>query len=320
MSVRDMAERNCILKHITGSHLYGTNVPTSDKDYSGIFIADKSYYLGLESVNEVDFSITDKLESGKNSSKAIDLKLYEFRKYVKLLMENNPNILETLFIRRKHILFMDEFGGELLRNKHLFPHQGLAEKFIGYSKSQLHKMKVKPDNLKALIDARDYLGNTIESGVKVGSPIDLLLGSGTPDFIKFSSDFCSIGDLKFNLQNKIGDVLESVATRIEKASHRADGFLNYGYDTKFGMHCVRLLLEGKELLETGNLVFPLKEKNFLLDIRNGKYTADQIIKFAEDISNELNSKTYNVLPKKSNFNVINSFLIDTVEQYHEKVH
>ena len=35
-------------------------------------------------------------------------------------------------------------------------------------------------------------------------------------------------------------------------------------------HAIRVLLEIKELLDTGNIQFPLKDKDFLLDIKLGK--------------------------------------------------
>ena len=54
--MKEMVDKNKILELVTGSFLYGTNLPTSDKDETGLFIADKEYYLGLNTVNEVDLN------------------------------------------------------------------------------------------------------------------------------------------------------------------------------------------------------------------------------------------------------------------------
>ena len=44
-----------IFKAITGSHLYGTNMPESDKDVRGVFIPTEEFYLGfLENVEQVE--------------------------------------------------------------------------------------------------------------------------------------------------------------------------------------------------------------------------------------------------------------------------
>ena len=83
--------------------------------------------------------------------------------------------------------------------------------------------------------------------------------------ISFHSDFASIGGLNFNLNVKISDVYNSVCERLKKASHRSEGWTKYGLDLKFCSHCIRLMLEGKELLETGKIEFPLKDRELLLD-------------------------------------------------------
>ena len=73
-----------ILKIRTGSHLYGTNTPESDEDFSGIFIDSEDYYFGIKKRenDELDFSVESKDERGKNTSEAEDYKLYEIKKLV----------------------------------------------------------------------------------------------------------------------------------------------------------------------------------------------------------------------------------------------
>ena len=55
-------------------------------------------------------------------------------------------------------------------------------------------------------------------------------------------------------------------------------------DWKAMSHALRVSLEIKELLETGNITFPLKEKEILLDIKQGKVDKTEV---AEKISNLL---------------------------------
>jgi hypothetical protein len=140
------------------------------------------------------------------------------------------------------------------------------------------------------------------------------LNSIISKYIKFHSDFASIGGLNFNLNVKIADVYNSVCTRIQKASHRSDMWTKYGCDTKYLMHCLRLILEGKELLETGRIEFPLKQKDLLLNIRNGNFELKEIHEMIETYKNEL--ETFEgILPSTPNYDKINKFLIDTVEQF-----
>ncbi|MEG1363166.1 MAG: hypothetical protein RSC92_01810, partial [Clostridia bacterium] len=54
------------------------------------------------------------------------------------------------------------------------------------------------------------------------------------------------------------------------------------YDCKNMMHCVRLLTMGKEILESGELnVVRNKDREYLLDIKNGKYTYEDIMKYCD---------------------------------------
>ena len=98
MNLTNIALDNRILELKVGSHLYGTSTPESDIDFCGVFVAPKELYLGLQRVEEVDLSIISKKENGRNDKDAIDRKFYELRKYIKLAAENNPNIIEQLFV------------------------------------------------------------------------------------------------------------------------------------------------------------------------------------------------------------------------------
>lgn len=88
----EIAEKNKILEIKSGSHLYGLNTENSDEDYIGIFLAPIEYHLGLQKVEQVDLSIKDKLESGRNSKDAVDKTFYELKRFIKLALDNNPNI------------------------------------------------------------------------------------------------------------------------------------------------------------------------------------------------------------------------------------
>lgn len=61
---------------------------------------------------------------------------------------------------------------------------------------------------------------------------------------------------------------------------RPDLVKAYGFDTKFAMHIIRLLVECEELMRTGSLTLPSPEKDLLIDIRTGKHTEDWVIREA----------------------------------------
>jgi predicted nucleotidyltransferase len=54
----------------------------------------------------------------------------------------------------------------------------------------------------------------------------------------------------------------------------------HGYDTKAAMHALRLIGEGTELMETGVMTFPRPNKDFLIEVREGKYSLERVADMA----------------------------------------
>lgn len=70
---------------------------------------------------------------------------------------------------------------------------------------------------------------------------------------------------------------------------RTDLIEEFGYDTKYASHLIRLGFQGVELLETGRLVLPMDEPNrsVVLDIKNGKNTLNYVLQLAGDLEVKL---------------------------------
>lgn len=74
---------------IHGSHAYGLNTVHSDVDKRGFFFAKPEHFFGLDSGPE-------QIEEDKEEPET-DYVMWEFRKFVRLAANSNPNIIETLF-------------------------------------------------------------------------------------------------------------------------------------------------------------------------------------------------------------------------------
>jgi predicted nucleotidyltransferase len=70
---------------------------------------------------------------------------------------------------------------------------------------------------------------------------------------------------------------------------RGDLEEKYGYDTKHASHLVRLMEGAKDLLKTGKYTPELSEDRLKLvnDTRDGKYTYDEVVEYAERLDAEL---------------------------------
>ena len=84
MTIEELRESGCImLECISGSKAYGLDTPTSDTDIKGVFILPKSMFFGLTSIPQI-------------SNPSNDIVFYELGRFMELLGQNNPNILELL--------------------------------------------------------------------------------------------------------------------------------------------------------------------------------------------------------------------------------
>jgi hypothetical protein len=75
-----------------------------------------------------------------------DLNVYNIVHYFHLCMENNPNMLASLFVPQDCILHCTQIGCMIRERRHIFLHRGCWARFKGYAYSQLHKIRTKtPD-------------------------------------------------------------------------------------------------------------------------------------------------------------------------------
>ena len=72
-----------------------------------------------------------------------DLTIFGIVKFFNLAMENNPNIIDSLFTPANCVLHSTRVGNLVRENRRLFLHKGAWPKFKGYAYSQLHKISIK---------------------------------------------------------------------------------------------------------------------------------------------------------------------------------
>ena len=68
-----------------------------------------------------------------------DFTIYGIIKYFQLCMENNPNMIDSLFVPRRCVIYSTQVGELVRETRKAFLHKGAWHKFKGYAYSQLHK-------------------------------------------------------------------------------------------------------------------------------------------------------------------------------------
>ncbi|RZK41764.1 MAG: nucleotidyltransferase [Hymenobacter sp.] len=146
MTIADLRQQHLILfEAISGSRAYGTNLPHSDTDLKGVFLLPEKDFFGLTYAPQV-------------ANKTNDEVFYELRRFVELLLKNNPTALELLgtpadCVLYKHLLF-DQFQPQAFLSK--LCRQSFAE----YAVAQIRKAKglnkkinhPEPPGRKAVLD------------------------------------------------------------------------------------------------------------------------------------------------------------------------
>lgn len=128
-----------LYEYVRGSVAYGTNTPQSDEDHGGVYLEPIDQVLGLG----LDFQ--DEIADDKH-----DNTWYSLKKYLTLLMSSNPNILESLFVDDRFVIYEHPIITELKKHRQEFVTKDCFNSFIGYAIAQIkrargyNKMCVQP--------------------------------------------------------------------------------------------------------------------------------------------------------------------------------
>jgi len=125
---------DCIIAGFRGSIAHGTYddiTGIDDVDVMGVMVPKLSNYIGLHSVGQI-------VREPKDSK--WDFVIYEVRKYIRLLIKANPNVLSLLWLPDHLYLKRTLLGDLLISNRQIFMTRALHKSFGGYANAQLHKM------------------------------------------------------------------------------------------------------------------------------------------------------------------------------------
>ena len=340
---QQLMKDNMLVKHLAGSLAYGTNLPTSDVDYRGVFCADP--------VNvRTPFFVVREVEDGEEE----DTKLYELAHFMKLCLDCNPNIIETLWVDDEDITFRTPAYDLLRENRHALLSSKIAFTTSGYALAQLKRIKghnkwinnpqpeEKPQQYKYVtlvqwfgdekLLARDF-------SLLFYCEYHQLVPYGGTTFGLYRCDelkqrtFNPDGSLNTQYDGERENLPPPLAVvRFLKEEWKADceRWKNYwtwkknrnesrseleelhGYDTKHAMHLVRLLRMGKEALRDEELFVKRPDAEELLEIRNGSMTYEEVVAYAESMDKEVREVWYKKtkLRKKPDIHLAASLLMD----------
>ena len=134
-----------LLAYVRGSHMYGTNLPTSDVDITFIYQQPTDEILRGNYKEQINY--------GGN-----DIVGYEIQRYIQLLSQNNPNILESLDIPEDCVIYKDVKMIGFTQEDWLT--KKTKDSILGYASSQIKKAtglnknmnNPQPEKRKTILD------------------------------------------------------------------------------------------------------------------------------------------------------------------------
>jgi hypothetical protein len=121
--------RYVVLRVSAGSRAFGLAVETSDDDRRGVYLPPA----------ELTWSLVKPPEQIERKAPGLEEVCWELEKFLRLALQANPNILETLW--SPVVLFADEVGEALRGLRTAFLSKLLYKTYSGYVASQLRLMR-----------------------------------------------------------------------------------------------------------------------------------------------------------------------------------
>lgn len=335
-----------------GSRAYGTNTESSDEDFKGVCIPPKEYFLGFtERFEQAELKAPDPDAVIYDIRKFFNLAMNSNPNIVEVLHTDPSDHFIVTPIGQEILDHKDDFLSKKIR--HTFSGYAFAQlhRIRLHRRWLLNPPVVNPTRAslglpeQTLIPQDQLMAATAEIQKELDRfQFDFMEELSEPTKIDIRATVNSmLAELKITTEDhwlaaarKIGlsDNFIQIMQRERQytgAKREWDQYQNwkktrnparaaleekFGLDTKHAYHLVRLIRMCREVLTTGKVIVKRPDREELLEIRNGSWTYDQLIEFAEREELEIGElyKTTNILPKMPNRDKLDKLCISLVEK------
>lgn len=291
------------METVFGSHLYGLNTPTSDKDYKGIFLPHPRDILLGKAPKTIDTSTGDK--SSKNTVDDVDRQLYSLTKFISLACDGDTVALDMLHADDSKLIANSEIWQYIRANRWRFYTTELTGLF-GYVRKQAAKYGVKGsrlaalrevyDTLKAMKDEIEYADNGVLK-TRRSRVSDFKDWFPTNEFCRFVTDttmksgcqdFYEVLGRKFQFTITVAEMKKSVYKLWDEYGERArQAEANNGIDWKALSHALRGGMQLIQIYKDGDIVYPLPDSAFLKLVKAGGVPFATVQEKLEEVMGEV---------------------------------
>jgi len=277
-------EHGASLLYLTlfGSTLYGTeSAGKSDVDARGIFLPSLESLALNKIPKSLRFSTGD--SERRNMAGDVDIDLWSVQHWLlKLLPAGDTGALDVLFSpsHAACTLYRHPVLDIVFANPLRLMDTGKGRAYAEYSLGQAKKYGTKGSRIGTLKTVRNWLRQHCPEPSRherLGDYLDSLAETCA------TNRFCSVetihGERALQLCGKLHvstvrmpELIRRVEADMQRYGARAEeAERNEGLDFKALSHALRALDQMEELLQTGKITFPLKNRNELIAVKEGKY-------------------------------------------------
>lgn len=333
-----------------GSHAYGTNVATSDEDFKGVCIPPKQYFLGtmhrfeqaeLKDPDAVIYEIRKFFDLAANCNPNIIEVLHTDPKDHFVVSPIGEIILahkDDFLSKKIKFTFSGYAVAQLKRIKLHYrwvrnsvkepptrKELGLPEQtLIPQDQLMAAQAEIQKEMDRFQFDFMEHIDEPTKIGIRAIMSEMLAELKITADQhwmsaarkVGLNDNFIEIMQKERAYTSAKREWDQYQAWKINRNPARAALEEKYGYDTKHAYHLVRLIRMCREVLTTGKVIVKRPDREELLTIRNGAWSYDQLIEFADREDKEL-TELYSstiVLPKMPDREKLDKLCIQLVER------
>lgn len=134
--------KHTILLTKAGSRAYGMHTADSDLDVKGVILAPARCYISLfdDFDHSKDLSGFTHLFDPEEAKNGVEGELTDFKKYVKMLVSNNPAVLDLLWCRDEDVIVSTPLGEKFRQSRKLWLSSKARFSFGKYARTQMQKM------------------------------------------------------------------------------------------------------------------------------------------------------------------------------------
>jgi len=210
---------------IMGSYAYGVSEGSSDLDIYGFAIPPKEIlFPSLAGYIPGFGQQPEKFEQWQmhhlvDESTEYDFSIYSIVKYFSLVMSNNPNMVDSLFVPDHCVLYESSIAKMIREKRLLFLHKGSYHTFKGYAYQQLSKLRVKNPTAGPRLESVQKYGYDVKFAyhiVRLIDEVDQILNDTTLVLGRNAEDMKAVRNGEWSLE-RVEKFFEDKLAYLEKS-------------------------------------------------------------------------------------------------------